>query len=53
METNQSLYGFPTALCIINELAFSFAVILIYAYTIQLYMHMVVRLIYTLKAKKI
>ncbi|CAD8179979.1 unnamed protein product [Paramecium pentaurelia] len=40
-------------LCIINLVGFTFSVVLIYAYTIQLYMHMVVRLMFTLQAKKI
>ncbi|CAD8197039.1 unnamed protein product [Paramecium pentaurelia] len=42
-----------SALCYINIVAFTFSVILIYSYTIQLYMHMIVRLIFTLQAKKI
>ncbi|CAK67984.1 unnamed protein product (macronuclear) [Paramecium tetraurelia] len=42
-----------SAFCLINLVAFTFSVILIYSYTIQLYMHMIVRLIFTLQAKKI
>ncbi|CAD8084208.1 unnamed protein product [Paramecium sonneborni] len=42
-----------SSLCYINLVAFTFSVLLIYSYTIQLYMHMVIRLIFTLQAKKI